>query len=84
MENKRPLILVSNDDGIMAKGISELVKFLRPLGEIVVMAPDSPRSGSGCALTVTQPVHYQLLYIPLIPIPQRNALSEWSVRKAPL
>ena len=61
MENKRPLILVSNDDGIMAKGISELIKFLRPLGEIVVMAPDAPRSGSGCALTVTQPVHYQLL-----------------------
>ena len=61
IENKRPLILVSNDDGIMAKGISELIKFLRPLGEIVVMAPDAPRSGSGCALTVTQPVHYQLL-----------------------
>ena len=57
MENKRPLILVSNDDGIMAKGISELIKFLRPLGEIVVMAPDAPRSGSGCALTGTQPVH---------------------------
>lgn len=62
MENKRPLILVSNDDGIMAKGISELIKFLRPLGEIVVMAPDSARSGSGCALTVTQPVHYKLLH----------------------
>lgn len=61
MENKRPLILVSNDDGIMAKGISELVKFLRPLGDIVVMAPDAPRSGSSCAITVTQPVHYQLL-----------------------
>ena len=61
MENKRPLILVSNDDGIMAKGINELVKFLRPLGDIVVMAPDAPRSGSGCALTVTQPVHYQLV-----------------------
>ena len=60
MENKRPLILVSNDDGIMAKGISELIKFLRPLGEIVVMAPDAPRYGSGCALTVTQPVLYQL------------------------
>lgn len=39
MENQRPLILVSNDDGVIAKGISELVKFLRPLGEIVVMAP---------------------------------------------
>ena len=42
MENQRPLILVSNDDGVIAKGISELVKFLRPLGEIVVMAPDAP------------------------------------------
>lgn len=61
MENKKSLILVSNDDGISAKGISELIKFLRPLGEIVVMAPDSPRSGSGCALTVTKPVHYQLV-----------------------
>lgn len=60
-ENKRPLILVSNDDGIMAKGISELIRFLRPLGEIVVVAPDSPRSGSGCALTVTQPVQHQFL-----------------------
>ena len=54
MENKKPLILVSNDDGVMAKGINELVRLLRPLGDIVVMAPDSPRSGSGCALTVTQ------------------------------
>lgn len=61
MEKKKPLILISNDDGVMAKGISELVKFLRPLGELVVMAPDSPRSGSGCALTITQPVHYQLV-----------------------
>ncbi len=59
MENERPLILVSNDDGVMAKGISELIKFLRPLGEIVVMAPDSARSGSGCAMTVTQPVHFR-------------------------
>lgn len=61
MENRRPLILVSNDDGIMAKGLSELVKALRVLGEIVVMAPDSPRSGSASALTVTQPVHYKLV-----------------------
>ena len=61
MENKRPLILVSNDDGVTSKGISALIRFLRPLGEIVVMAPDAPRSGSGCALTTTQPVHYQLV-----------------------
>ena len=61
MENKRPLILVSNDDGIMAKGLGALVKALRTLGEIVVMAPDSPRSGCSSALTVTQPVHYKLI-----------------------
>ena len=72
MENEKPLILVSNDDGVMAKGINELVKFLRPLGEIVVMAPDSPRSGSGCALTVTQPVHYQLVKKEVGPI-----VSSW-------
>ena len=52
MENQRPLILISNDDGVIAKGISELIKFLRPLGEIVVMAPDAPRSGNASALTV--------------------------------
>lgn len=61
MEKKKPLILISNDDGIAAKGINELIRFLRPLGDLVVMAPDSPRSGSGCAMTVTQPVHYQLV-----------------------
>lgn len=59
MKNQRPLILISNDDGVMAKGISELVKFLRPLGEIVVMVPDRARSGSACALTVDEPIHYQ-------------------------
>lgn len=61
MENQRPLILVSNDDGVIAKGISELVKFLRPLAEIVVMAPDTARSGAACALTVKEPIHYQLV-----------------------
>lgn len=59
--NKKPLILISNDDGVTAKGINELIKYLRPLGEIVVMAPDSARSGSGCALTVNYPVHYRLI-----------------------
>lgn len=61
MESKRPLILVSNDDGITAKGISELIKFLRPLGELVVVAPDEPRSGSASALTVTTPISYKLI-----------------------
>lgn len=53
--------MISNDDGVTAKGISELISMLRPLGEIVVMAPDMPRSGSAGAITVTQPVHIKLL-----------------------
>jgi 5'-nucleotidase len=61
MEPHRPLILISNDDGVVAKGISELIKFLRPLGELVVMAPDAPRSGNACAITVTEPIHYRLV-----------------------
>ncbi len=61
MNNKKPLILITNDDGIIAKGISELVKFVRPLGEIVVVAPDSPRSGSSSALTISTPVHFEMI-----------------------
>lgn len=61
MENQRPLIFVSNDDGIMSKGISELIKCLRPLGEVVATVPDLPRSGTSCAITVTEPIHYQLV-----------------------
>jgi 5'-nucleotidase len=61
MEEKRPLILVSNDDGVEAKGIRELVRMIRRFGDVVVMAPDSARSGSGCAITVNLPVHYSLV-----------------------
>ena len=49
---KRPLILVSNDDGITARGIRVLVEAMAPLGEVVVVAPDSPQSGMGHAITI--------------------------------
>lgn len=39
---KRPLLLVSNDDGVNAKGIHELIKVLRPLADLIVVAPDGP------------------------------------------
>ena len=61
MNVKRPLILISNDDGYQAKGINELIEFLRDMGELIVVAPQDARSGSGCAITVTQPVHYDLV-----------------------
>ena len=43
---KRPLFLVSNDDGVFAKGLTELSLSLRDMGDVIVVAPDEPRSGS--------------------------------------
>ncbi len=54
---RRPLILVSNDDGITAPGIGHLVRTVQALGaEVVVVAPDSPQSGMGHAITIGAPL----------------------------
>lgn len=53
---KRPLILVTNDDGMFAPGIKALVEVVRELGEIVVIAPNSPQSGKGHAITIHDPI----------------------------
>ncbi|MBQ7818130.1 MAG: 5'/3'-nucleotidase SurE [Bacteroidales bacterium] len=52
----KPLILITNDDGIEARGIEFLAKQVAPLGDVVVVAPDSPRSGQSCALTIAKPL----------------------------
>ncbi len=54
--SSRPIILVTNDDGITAPGIRNLVEAVRPLGEVVVVAPDSPQSGTGHAITIGRPL----------------------------
>lgn len=48
----KPLILVTNDDGITAPGLRMLVSIMRTIGEVVVVAPDSPQSGMGHAITL--------------------------------
>ena len=48
----KPLILITNDDGITAKGIASLVEAVKEIGELVVIAPDKPQSGMGHAITV--------------------------------
>ncbi|MBQ9651829.1 MAG: 5'/3'-nucleotidase SurE [Prevotella sp.] len=53
MKNKRPLILISNDDGYRARGIRCLVEMVKDFGDVIVCAPNSGRSGSSCAFTVT-------------------------------
>ncbi|NVO31780.1 5'/3'-nucleotidase SurE [Hymenobacter lapidiphilus] len=52
----KPLILISNDDGITAPGIATLVRVMRRLGEVVVVAPNSPQSGMGHAITIGKPL----------------------------
>lgn len=48
----KPLILVSNDDGISSRGIRYLVEIMKQLGDVIVVAPDGPQSGMGHAITV--------------------------------
>jgi 5'-nucleotidase len=52
----KPLILISNDDGISAPGIALLVNIMKELGDVVVVAPDSPQSGMGHAITINEPL----------------------------
>ena len=57
MTNKRPLILVTNDDGITAPGIRALIQIMNTIGDVIVVAPDRPQSGMGHAITVDNVLH---------------------------
>ncbi|MCO4822971.1 MAG: 5'/3'-nucleotidase SurE [Flavobacteriaceae bacterium] len=50
--SKKPLILVTNDDGITAPGIRTLIRVMNTIGDVVVVAPDNPQSGMGHAITI--------------------------------
>lgn len=56
VKKERPVILVTNDDGITAPGIRSLVKAVKELGDVVVVAPDKPQSGMGHAITIGVPL----------------------------
>ena len=55
----KPLILISNDDGITAPGIRALIHAVKPLGDIIVVAPDGPQSGMGHAVTISKPLRLE-------------------------
>ena len=55
-QKELPIILITNDDGITAPGIKNLVEAVQGLGEIVVVAPDKPQSGMGHAITIGVPL----------------------------
>ncbi len=54
---KKPLILVTNDDGITAPGIRKLIQVMNEIGDVVVIAPDSPQSAMGHAITINSTLH---------------------------
>ncbi len=58
---ERPYILVCNDDGVFAPGIQALISVLEEIGDIIVVAPDSPQSGMGHAITINATIRVNTL-----------------------
>jgi 5'-nucleotidase len=59
----KPVILVTNDDGILAPGILNLIEAVKDIGKVVVVAPDKPQSGMGHAITIGQPLRLHATHI---------------------
>lgn len=76
MVDKRRLILISNDDGYFSKGMNSLIDMLSGLGDLLVCAPDSARSGFSCAYTATMPLKLELRR-------QEQGLQVWSCSGTP-
>ena len=55
-KDKRPLILVTNDDGYTAKGILNLAQVAHKYGDVLIVAPDKAQSGMGHAITIHDPL----------------------------
>lgn len=62
LKTGKPLILVTNDDGLEAKGLKELVEVVRPLGRVIVVAPSEAQSGMSHAITVKSPLRVKKMH----------------------
>jgi 5'-nucleotidase len=74
---EQPIILVTNDDGVMAPGIRYLVEAVQDLGKIVVVAPDKPQSGMGHAITIGFPLR-------LHQVKMMEGIEAWSCSGTPV
>src|SRR5690606_7793179 len=63
MAKKRPSILVVNDDGVTASGIKVLIEEMQQIGDVTVVAPEGPQSGTGHAITIGKPLRIDRIYI---------------------
>lgn len=78
-DNTKPLILVTNDDGVSAPGIKALIEVAKKFGKVVVVAPDSPQSGMGHAITVNN-----TLYVDKISTSQTEDIEIYSSSGTPV
>ena len=69
-------LLVTNDDGVEARGIRELVKALAPLGDVYVFVPDSQKSACGHGLTMRAPIVVK-------PVEIQHAKKAWTLSGTP-
>ena len=60
---EKPVILITNDDGVTAPGIKNLVDAVKDLGKIIVVAPDKPQSGMGHAITIGSPLRLHPVHL---------------------
>lgn len=72
-----PVILITNDDGVMAPGILSLVEAVKDLGKVVVVAPDKPQSGMGHAITIGLPLR-------LHPVSLFEGVEAWQCSGTPV
>ncbi|HEX8575896.1 MAG TPA: 5'/3'-nucleotidase SurE [Flavobacterium sp.] len=69
---KKPLILVTNDDGVTAPGIRALISVMKTIGEVVVVAPDKPQSAMGHAITINNTLFVNKISADKAPILEYN------------
>ncbi len=79
MSKKKPLILVTNDDGITAPGIRTLIEVMNTIGDVCVVAPDAPQSAMGHAITIND-----TLYCNSVKVHEDEPQKEYSCSGTPV
>ena len=77
MANNKPLILITNDDGIKARGIFFLADAVKEMGEVYIVAPDDAQSGQSSAMSIYKPLR-------ITAHPDYNGIKVFSVNGTPV
>ncbi len=77
MEQNNPLILITNDDGINARGVFYLAEAVKEMGEVYIVAPDAAQSGQSSAMSMKTPLR-------ITEYPERGGIKVYSVNGTPV